>query len=136
HSIRRSRGDLRITTSTAVEDDLAAAAKRALAEPGSVGVIGPDVAIPAIQRILDDHGLDHGVLGEAAEQPDEEAFSRRLDLVPASIAKGLEFDHVVLLEPADIVAAEPDHRTGLRRLYVCLTRAVTSLQVVHSRPLP
>ncbi len=28
-------------------------------------------------------------------------------VVPATAAKGLEFDSVVLLEPADIVAAEP-----------------------------
>jgi hypothetical protein len=42
----------------------------------------------------------------------------------------------VLLEPADIVAGEPDQVTGLRRLYVCLTRAVTSLLVVYSADLP
>ena len=59
-----------------------------------------------------------------------------MDVVPASLAKGLEFDHVVLVEPADIAAAEADELTGLRRLYVCLTRAVTSLVVVHDRPLP
>ena len=35
-----------------------------------------------------------------------------------------------------IVAGEPDEVTGLRRLYVCLTRAVTSLVVVHARDLP
>jgi hypothetical protein len=34
------------------------------------------------------------------------------------------------------VAGEPDRVTGLRRLYVCLTRAVTSLVVVHTAPLP
>ena len=56
--------------------------------------------------------------------------------MPATLAKGLEFDHVVLLEPAAIVAGEPDEVTGLRRLYVCLTRAVTSLVVVHTEPLP
>ena len=54
-------------------------------------------------------------------------FDVPLDLVPASLAKGLEFDHVVLLEPAAVVAGEADRTTGLRRLYVCLTRAVTSL---------
>jgi hypothetical protein len=43
---------------------------------------------------------------------------------------------VVLAEPAEIVAAEPDQVTGLRRLYVCLTRAVTSLVVVHTTELP
>ena len=52
------------------------------------------------------------------------------------MAKGLEYDHVVLLEPAGVVAGEPDRVTGLRRLYVCLTRAVTSLVVLHEQPLP
>ena len=37
------------------------------------------------------------------------------------------------MEPADIVAAEPK---GLNRLYVVLTRAVTSLTVLHTKPLP
>ena len=36
----------------------------------------------------------------------------------------------------DLPAAEPDRVTGLRRLYVCLTRAVSGLQVVHQQPLP
>lgn len=57
-------------------------------------------------------------------------------MIPASVAKGLEFDRVVVVEPADIVAAEPDVRTGLRRLYVVLTRAVSELDIVHSLPLP
>ena len=53
-----------------------------------------------------------------------------------AIAKGLEFDRVVVVEPAAIIAGEPDELTGLRRLYVVLTRAVTELDVVHSEPLP
>ena len=53
--------------------------------------------------------------------------------MPASIAKGLEFDWVVVVEPAEVVAAEP---RGLRRLYVVLTRAVSGLAVVHADPLP
>ena len=56
--------------------------------------------------------------------------------MPAALAKGLEFDHVVVVEPADIVAGEADERTGLRRLYVCLTRAVSTLTVVHAKSLP
>jgi DNA helicase IV len=40
------------------------------------------------------------------------------------------------VEPAGIVAGEADERTGLRRLYVCLTRAVTSLAVLHRDDLP
>jgi DNA helicase IV len=57
----------------------------------------------------------------------------RLVLTPASQVKGLEFDHVIVVEPAAIVAAEP---RGLRRLYVVLTRAVSRLCVVHAAPLP
>ena len=53
---------------------------------------------------------------------------------PTSV-KGLEFDHVVLLEPAPLVAGRAGPRSiGLRRLYVCLTRAVTTLAVVHASP--
>jgi DNA helicase IV len=54
--------------------------------------------------------------------------------VPASAAKGLEFDSVVLVEPAEIVAAEPTRGGGLRRLYVTLTRAVSRLSVVGDLP--
>ena len=54
-------------------------------------------------------------------------------MVPATLVKGLEYDHVIDIEPADIVAAEA---RGLNRLYVVLTRAVSRLSVVHSAPLP
>jgi DNA helicase IV len=49
-------------------------------------------------------------------------------------AKGLEFDHVVVVEPALIVDEAGD--AGLRELYVALTRPTKTLAVVHSRPLP
>ncbi len=94
-------------------------------------MIVPDAAVPTVRKTLEKADLRYDLLGE-----DAQIFDTRIDLVPASLAKGLEFDHVVLLEPADIVAGEPDEVTGLRRLYVCLTRAVTSLVVVHSAPLP
>jgi DNA helicase IV len=47
-------------------------------------------------------------------------------------SKGLEFDHVIVVEPA-LVAA---HEQGLRELYVALTRPTKTLVVVHARPLP
>jgi ATP-dependent exoDNAse (exonuclease V) beta subunit len=57
----------------------------------------------------------------------------RLTLVPVTLAKGLEFDHVVLVEPGHIATGEA---YGLRRLYVALTRAVSRLTVFHAEPLP
>ena len=56
-----------------------------------------------------------------------------LTLVPVTMAKGLEFDHVIVVEPARIARAEA---RGLQRLYVALTRAVSRLTVLHSEPLP
>jgi superfamily I DNA/RNA helicase len=49
-------------------------------------------------------------------------------------AKGLEFDHVVVVEPALIVDEGGD--SGLRELYVALTRPTKTLVVVHARALP
>jgi DNA helicase IV len=58
----------------------------------------------------------------------------RIPLLTPREAKGLEFDHVVVVEPAQIV--EEGGERGLRELYVALTRPTQSLVVVHSRPLP
>jgi hypothetical protein len=70
--------------------------------------------------------VPHGVLdgADAAE---------RLTLVPVTLAKGLEFDHVIVVEPAAIARAEA---RGLQRLYVALTRAVSRLTILHAEPLP
>ena len=57
----------------------------------------------------------------------------RLTLVPVTLAKGLEYDHVILVEPSRIATGEA---YGLRRLYVALTRAVSRLTVFHAEPLP
>ena len=48
-------------------------------------------------------------------------------------AKGLEFDAVLLLEPAGIVADSP---RGINDLYVGITRPTQRLHVLHARPLP
>ena len=131
HSVRRHRGELDLRLSPRSAAEMIIATTQALERAGTVGVIVPDAAVPTVRKALETADLRYDLLGE-----DAQIFDTRVDLVPASLAKGLEFDHVVLLEPADIVAGEPDEVTGLRRLYVCLTRAVTSLVVVHSAPLP
>ena len=47
-------------------------------------------------------------------------------------AKGLEFDAVVLVEPAEMLAMP----RGLSLLYVALTRSTNRLVIVHAEPLP
>jgi hypothetical protein len=129
--VRRARGELEVVATDPLAA-LPAAVDRALERVGSVGLIVPDGLVDGVLRTLGDR--PHAVVGRTDRELVE--FDLRLDVVPASLAKGLEFDHVVLVEPAAIVAGEPDELTGLRRLYVCLTRAVTSLAVLHGEPLP
>ncbi len=107
---------------------LVATVQDVLAVEGSVGVIVPDARAGAVLTDLRAAGVDADPLDSDADP--------RVTVVPASAAKGLEFDSVVLLEPAEIVAAEPTRTSGLRRLYVVLTRAVSRLAVLHDLPLP
>ncbi|WP_327679839.1 HelD family protein [Kitasatospora sp. NBC_00458] len=106
------------------------ACRRALGNEGSTGLIAADAHVPLLAEALAAAGLPHLAPGT------ETSADARLTLVPASLAKGLEYDYVVLDEPAAVIAGEPDERTGLRRLYVALTRAVSGLEVLHSEPLP
>jgi hypothetical protein len=121
-SLRRD-GWLGVESVSDVDTAVPEAVRDALAQEGSVAVVAADASIPRLSTVLNAAGVDAG----DAEQ------ERRVTLLPASLAKGLEFDHVIVVEPADIVAAEP---RGLNRLYVVLTRAVSRLAVLHARPLP
>jgi DNA helicase IV len=133
-SVRDDPGRLDVVRVDAPEVPAAVvrAVVEATAEAGSVGVIAADTQLPGLGEALTAAGVPHGRLD--ADHGDDE--DRQVELVPASVAKGLEFDRVVVVEPAAIAGAEPDERTGLRRLYVVLTRAVSELTVVHADPLP
>ncbi|MFG3347260.1 HelD family protein [Streptomyces sp. NPDC048018] len=133
----RAGGEVTVRRVADVAEGVGAAVRAALAEEGSVGVIATDAAVPELARALA-RGLGDGPgAGPAtvvSEGPGQGAGPfARVSVVPASLAKGLEYDHVVVAEPAAIVAAEP---RGLHRLYVVLTRAVSRLDLVHREPLP
>ena len=124
-SLRADPGALDLTRVPAATlgQALVTACQRACSRPGSVGVIAADPQVPALGRALEAAGLPYGMPGADAG----------LTLVPVTLAKGLEYDHVVVVEPARIVGAEA---RGLQRLYVALTRAVSRLTVLYSEPLP
>ncbi len=132
-SVRDNPGrlDVHATSAASLLEVMVAQTARAIQAPGSVGVIVPDALVAAASGALTAGGIAHGTLGAAHGDVDHQ-----VDIVPATVAKGLEFDRVLVVEPAQIAAAEPDERTGLRRLYVVLTRAVSELDVIHSEPLP
>jgi DNA helicase IV len=129
-SVRSVPGSLRIraTTPEAATAAWLEALDEALAEDGSVGLVAADAAQPAICAELRRRGVEF-------REVDRFDTATRLAVVPASAVKGLEFDQVVLVEPAAV--ADPAlGPAGLRRLYTALTRAVLALRVVHATPLP
>ncbi|WP_275463431.1 HelD family protein [Streptomyces noursei] len=131
-SIRESAGDFEVRAVEPADLDatVLAACRDALAKEGSIGLIAADARIPVLRAALEEAGIS--ALSPGAET----SADARLTLVPATLAKGLEYDYVVLDEPAAVVDGEPDERTGLRRLYVCLTRPVSGLTIVHAAGLP
>ncbi|HEY0938110.1 MAG TPA: AAA family ATPase [Trebonia sp.] len=139
-SLRADPAALRVVPVTAdgLGQQVTAECAAALERPGSVAVICADQQVTGIRAALRAAGLACGVLGDSgpAAAPDPGAAPRdadRLTLVLVTLAKGLEFDSVILVEPGQIAAGET---YGLRRLYVALTRAVSRLTVFHAEPLP
>jgi DNA helicase IV len=128
-SVRENPGFFEVRTAAGTAD-VVDACVRLLRHEGSTGLIAADARIPELAEALTAAGISYLAPGE------ETTRETRLTLVPASLAKGLEYDYVVLDEPRAVVDGEPDERTGLRRLYVALTRAVSGLIVTHAAPLP
>jgi DNA helicase IV len=121
--------------------------------------IAPDVEPPLAYRQggepprfvqVEEHELLPAAIREASERdglvavivprslagaaPGSDAFDElSVPVLTPRQAKGLEFDHVVVVEPAAIAE---DGEQGLRELYVALTRPTKTLVVVHARPLP
>jgi DNA helicase IV len=91
----------------------------------SVAVVVPDALAEPVAGGLAAAGV--GAAGGAALGPDQPVV-----LLSPAAAKGLEFDAVVVVEPAAVAV---DDR-GARLLYVALTRAVQELVIVHARGLP
>jgi DNA helicase IV len=127
-SVRQDAGALLVRQLAPAEfaSAFVTACAEALGLPGSAAVIAADAQIPALAAALAAADLPHAVLDGAAD-------SGLITLVPVTLAKGLEFDQVIVCEPAEIAGAEA---RGLNRLYVALTRAVSRLTVLHAEPLP
>jgi DNA helicase IV len=80
------------------------------------------------ERLAETEGLLAVIVPESlvGDVPQDDLWNGVPVLTPRE-SKGLEFDHVVVVEPALI---------ELRELYVALTRPTKTLVVVHAQPLP
>ena len=94
-----------------------------MGQGGRLAVIAPGARIAELAR-----ALPAAVPGDRTEVLDSPVA-----LLTVGQAKGLEFDRVVLADPAGILAQSP---AGGHDLYVAITRATHRLTVVHDGDLP
>jgi hypothetical protein len=107
----------------------AGAAEVVVAELAEMGDGGKLAVIAPVTRIAElAQALPAAVRGDRAQVLDS-----AVALLTVNQAKGLEFDRVVLVDPAGILAQSP---VGGHDLYVAITRATHRLTVVYDGELP
>ena len=94
---------------------------------GTVAVISPGSLVATTSQGLAAAGVAHQVATVRSD------LSTGVTVLPVEAVKGLEFDAVVVVEPARIVR---ENAQGLRSLFVALTRPTQRLALVHAEPLP
>jgi DNA helicase IV len=114
------------TTREQLPVTLAEVTAQEAASAGRLAVIVPDARIrelgEAVSRTA--HGVSFG------GSPD---LTSEIVLLGARQAKGLEFDSVLIADPAAILSASP---RGRNDLYVAMTRSTQRLGVLHPGPPP
>lgn len=102
----------------------AAAAAREVVGDGTVAIVAQAHQHGALVEAL----VDVGAVADSVE-----ALDAAIAVLTPIEAKGLEFDHVIVVEPSALTDTDA---AGMRLLYVTLTRATRRLVVVHAEPLP
>ena len=120
--------EVRATSAVGLADEVAAVAgfEQQAVDGGTVAVIGPTDMLAALAAALEAAALPWG-------EPERTGLSAPITLLDVPSAKGLEFDSVVVVEPAAIAGSGAPR---LRALYVALTRTTRRLVIVHAAPLP
>jgi DNA helicase IV len=112
-----------------VREELAAVASPDGGEDGNVGVLVPPALVAEARSALLASGVSLGYVGAGA-------LDSRVSLLAVPDAKGLEFDSVVVVEPALIARGPEGGQGGMRALYVAITRCTRRLAIVFREPLP
>jgi DNA helicase IV len=120
-SVRRTGVPPRAVEVCALADELPAVVSGEVASVGNgrVAVLGPGSEVAALRKVLPMAGSTE--------------LDAPVTVLTVAEVKGLEFDSVVLVDPATIVAESP---CGLNDLYVALTRTTHRLCIVHPGNLP
>ncbi|MDQ1525788.1 MAG: hypothetical protein QOG18_401 [Microbacteriaceae bacterium] len=111
----------------AIESDVIAAVRRdrAIDESGTLAVIVPPAVVsPLFERVSAEFGALAGLGADGLVRP--------IVVLSPQEAKGLEFDSVVIVDPAAIASTE----RGAAGLYVAMTRPTQRLTLVSDGQLP
>ena len=91
----------------------------------SVAIIGKDIKeCKNIKTILNKKGLEVDVI----ESKDSE-YKAGINIIPSYLAKGLEFDYVIIVNADD--KNYTDNSLDIKLLYVALTRAMSKLDIYY-----
>jgi DNA helicase IV len=118
--------DLHRITSGDLVDQVAEHAVALVGDLATVAVIAAPARVDELRAALESRGVTLAEPGEV--EPD-----RPIVVVPAPLAKGLEFDGVIVVEPGEIADVGAH---GVRLLFVALTRAVQHLAIAYTETLP
>jgi DNA helicase IV len=111
----------------AIETDVVAAVRRdrAIDENGTLAVIVPPAVVSSLfERVSEEFGVLAGLGADGLVRP--------IVVLSPQEAKGLEFDSVVIVDPAAIASTE----RGAAGLYVAMTRPTQRLTLVSDGVLP
>ncbi len=128
----RQEGDEPRFVAAPSEADLVETVVAAASEEAAVGDTG-NVAVICPQSIYDEVVTGFEAAGVPVGRAPRDGLDRQITVVPIHLVKGLEVDASVVVEPAAILAEEPQ---GARSLYVACTRATKRLTIVHASALP
>ena len=130
-SVRKEGDHPRFVEAAAAEELMKTVVKAATEEAGHSGVGNVAVICPQslYQGVVDAFDEAEIRIGRAPR----DGLDRQITVVPVALVKGLEVDAAVVVEPALILAEEPQ---GARSLYVAATRATKRLTMVHAAALP
>lgn len=128
----RSSGDEPVFVTAPSVEKLIATVLDTVATESAVGGVG-NVAVICPTSLYDDVVIGFDEAGVEIGRAPRDGLNHQITVVPVRLVKGLEVDATVVVEPAAILAEEPQ---GARSLYVAATRATKRLTMVHAEPLP
>jgi DNA helicase IV len=130
--------DLRVVAPEVLHREIVEASARELTAvaPGRVAILAPPDEMAAIMTSLHASGL----AAVDPRMPSGEGLAANLVVLPAGDANGLEFDSVIVVQPARVAhrggSGHTPTQRGLRTLYVAMTRPTRRLTVLGTEPIP